>query len=801
VAGSRKKAVASELDALRRHIRKGRLISTWEPVHISQGALAVIAEDIAKGVLIDTAVGRAADLCLAAESELESFHDFEPIPPPPVHQGEAEPRQWKYRFGSFPPLEKAAQWPGWERDLGLVGTYENLVKEALQKAQTRSDEVRKKSVSDMYVSASTLNGLISDRVHETLMGTLEPLWDEAWHLGYAAGKSLATGNPADFSVKYQGMELENFIASEGQHWLGEISRTGLKNINSRSEMIARTEVARAVNMAALQAYADNGVSYKHLLTAPDDTCDICLSAADEGILPLSAIYPGGEPPFHPQCRCVSAPADVDLTPPQGHLGKHEDSSPHEHQEDENRLCWMLLRARDEEGKYRFLLQQRDDGSWGMPGGTAHIGEEPWAATTRETTEEIGDLPFIHCVGTFHHAEDDGKFAYVYLCDAPYFHPKLNGSTPDETQGTGWFRRKEIDSLNLTPKFREDWDQSIHLRDHVTKNVQMAVNESGEQLFLTPAAQELQATGSRWPYPHRADGTEDPEDEHYNQADGEMGASEPPGWHDMSDVIGQTRVYPRGTEDEEYPKRGREPNKPASRFPDQGGQLYPQTTNGGPQSPRSGIPKGMNPPKLGDIPQHGMRLVVGSTPAETPDAYEPRAPEPEVPYDPEDSVPVLTEEGNAFLKPGGKKGRGGPSDYSDPNPVDAEHVYLQLAKNFPPKAIEWVRRARWIGPVNVTWERIDSDGVETWAASHQPEKVSEFARMIRAHSGRVAPSVAIQDDDSPKAIIIDGHHRALARKKMNMPILCYIGMIDPRDRKSAEETHSQQIHGGADPKNE
>ena len=59
VAGSRKKAIESELDALARHLRKGRLISTWEARHIPERALGMIAEDIAKGVLLDVAVERA----------------------------------------------------------------------------------------------------------------------------------------------------------------------------------------------------------------------------------------------------------------------------------------------------------------------------------------------------------------------------------------------------------------------------------------------------------------------------------------------------------------------------------------------------------------------------------------------------------------------------------------------------------------------------------------------------------------------------------------------------------------------
>ena len=66
VAGSRKKAVASELDALRRHLRKGRDVGTWEPRHIPGVVMATIAEDLGKGILIDVAVESAGDICLEA---------------------------------------------------------------------------------------------------------------------------------------------------------------------------------------------------------------------------------------------------------------------------------------------------------------------------------------------------------------------------------------------------------------------------------------------------------------------------------------------------------------------------------------------------------------------------------------------------------------------------------------------------------------------------------------------------------------------------------------------------------------
>lgn len=145
-------------------------------------------------------------------------------------------------------------------------------------------------------------------------------------------------------------------------------------------------------------------------------------------------------------------------------------------------------------------------------------------------------------------------------------------------------------------------------------------------------------------------------------------------------------------------------------------------------------------------------------------------------------------------------KGPVDDHSYGNPVDPHHVYLQMTSNFPEPSIQWIKRARWQGPVDIPWEHIDTKDIKGWAASHQPEKVKEFETQIKAHHGDVKPSVLIQDNDTPKSIIIDGHHRAIARHNLNMPVLSYVGHIDPKDRQAAEETHSHQIHQGNDPRN-
>jgi 8-oxo-dGTP pyrophosphatase MutT (NUDIX family) len=776
VAGSRKKAVASELGALARHLRKGRLISTWVAEHIPERALGMIAEDIAKGVLLDTAVERAESVCLK---------DAEPFLPVPRDKDTwtgcmgDDPEGWLHP-GNAPPVDKAAaHWPGWERDLGLVGAYKQQISQAFHDAEARGSALRKKAATGaMFVSNATLRDLIGDEVRDVLAGTLTPLWTEGWHLGYQSAKALVTGQPADFAAKDGQEHLAGFLDTEGSHWMSSIARTGLENSGSRSEMIARSEVARAVNSAAIQCYRDNGVQFKHLLLA-DGACDMCKDAAEDGDIPLDAPFSSGGVLglSHPGDRCVPAPAGVDVKPPLADLGK---AAP----DDESRLVWLLLRARDEDGKWRFLLQQRPDGTWGMPGGKPHVGEDSWTAALRETSEEIGQLPPPRITGTFHHVEDDGKTqVYLWLCDVPYFHPIMDGSTPEETRGTAWFRRKEVGALDLAPKFREDWEKGICLKDHATKALQRTVNETGEVSILTEASQRLQAVGSRWPYPHRADGTEDPE--------GEPG--DVPGTvNDMAAPEPHGDVAPRGGQDGDMPAHGRKPNPPASRFPDQGEQdqdmwPYPQTTLT-PGAVSVGAPKA----------QGDGHPVVGSVPAVTPKPYKPHAVEPEA-FDPAETVEDWSPEADSDVTHDVGKGDGGPSDYSDANPVDPEHIMNLMRANFPESALAWVKRAAWTGPQLVPWERIDHDDEAKWAAAHQPAKVRQFVRDIKA-GRKTNPSILFQPPGDGKAVVADGHHRAIARHSMGQDVLAYVGHIRAADREAAEETHSSQFHSGSDPGN-
>jgi hypothetical protein len=141
-----------------------------------------------------------------------------------------------------------------------------------------------------------------------------------------------------------------------------------------------------------------------------------------------------------------------------------------------------------------------------------------------------------------------------------------------------------------------------------------------------------------------------------------------------------------------------------------------------------------------------------------------------------------------------------SDLTCASYIPAEHVYVTMAKNFPPNAIDWVRRAKWEGPVYIPWKDIDTSGKKTWAADHQPEKVNDFKKQIKAHDGHVAPSVLVRQKHGGKSFIVDGHHRALAREELGQDVLAYVGNVNPPDYLAATEAHTKQIHQGSDPEN-
>jgi SPP1 gp7 family putative phage head morphogenesis protein len=74
---------------------------------------------------------------------------------------------------------------------------------------------------------------------------------------------------------------------------------------ARAEMVAVTEIARAVSAASLDTYRANGIEYASWLSAEDGrVCVTCEENAANGPYPL-ADFP--EMPGHPKCRCAPGP--------------------------------------------------------------------------------------------------------------------------------------------------------------------------------------------------------------------------------------------------------------------------------------------------------------------------------------------------------------------------------------------------------------------------------------------------------------------------------------------------------------
>jgi 8-oxo-dGTP pyrophosphatase MutT (NUDIX family) len=486
-----RRAQKAELESLGRHLKKGRDITTWKAIHLPGATMAGIEEDLDKGLSIDEVVN-----------------------------------EWLSKGVDDSPKVTGTirEWPGWSRDLGLIGRYVEIIRDAFSEAEGHAGQLRESwAKGHLAITQSQYKDLVGDEVEKVIESSLIPLWKAAWDLGYESAESLLHGDhePRD----NQGRDA--FIATQGKHWAQHIARTGIRNALVRSEMIARTEVARAQSAAALECYRKYGVSYKHLLVAPDDVCEKCRADEEAGVIPLNAAFPSGDlgAPVHVNCRCMPAPAGINVTPPLAHLGKA-----HGPEDDTSRVSFLLIRARNHEGKWRYLLQKRGEdinnsGEWGLPGGTCHHGEDSWTAAIRECHEEMGDMPPMKPRMLKMDPRED-HMVHTYLVEIPeMFNPSADGKTSEEISGWGWFSRKEIKHLNLHKGFERTWEdlpwEDIgKARRVVDLNGQEVILEDDDDGPDWPAA----GGGAPLPRPHDADGNQVVE-----PPPGSKPGSEPPRW--------------------------------------------------------------------------------------------------------------------------------------------------------------------------------------------------------------------------------------------------------------------------------
>jgi uncharacterized protein len=121
----------------------------------------------------------------------------------------------------------------------------------------------------------------------------------------------------------------------------------------------------------------------------------------------------------------------------------------------------------------------------------------------------------------------------------------------------------------------------------------------------------------------------------------------------------------------------------------------------------------------------------------------------------------------------------------------DDVHNMMSEDFPDKAISWVHSAPWRGPASVKLKNIDYSNKHKWQASHpdDAERVEKFKQMIK-HGAEVKPLVLVQKP-SGKAVVVDGHHRALAYQQLGVKFAdAYIAKVGKHEGPW-DETHDMQ----------
>lgn len=120
------------------------------------------------------------------------------------------------------------------------------------------------------------------------------------------------------------------------------------------------------------------------------------------------------------------------------------------------------------------------------------------------------------------------------------------------------------------------------------------------------------------------------------------------------------------------------------------------------------------------------------------------------------------------------------------------VYNMLLEDYDPDAIEWIKSAHIEGPMLVPLESIDFSNRAEWEASQNTDHVDDFVDEIE-NKGYVKPILLVNEPNDKKLIIVDGHHRSLAYRKLKRDPMAYIATVGtvggPWD-----DLHSEQHEG-------
>jgi hypothetical protein len=131
--------------------------------------------------------------------------------------------------------------------------------------------------------------------------------------------------------------------------------------------------------------------------------------------------------------------------------------------------------------------------------------------------------------------------------------------------------------------------------------------------------------------------------------------------------------------------------------------------------------------------------------------------------------------------------------TDGRAVPASEVKDVMLAKFPADALGWVDAASW-QRATVPLDRIDFTNRGSWAAHHQPKRVDHFADRV-AGGDPPNPVILVDTPGDHDYMVVDGHHRALAYRKLGQPVPAYVG-VTPTRVGPWDETHSFQLSQGS-----
>ena len=170
--------------------------------------------------------------------------------------------------------------------------------------QADSDELLK--LFERLLSVSTTAGLtlaadLSAPVVSSPVAVAIPAESVALEARRARGYLEQHGR--SFTGTVTGLISGGFLAGIAANEIADQLRQRLEVVNSRTEVLVRTESLKAFNSAGRSYYVQNNVQLVVYYATPDDrTCPYCAAQAGR-VFKTGAITV----PRHPQCRCVLAP--------------------------------------------------------------------------------------------------------------------------------------------------------------------------------------------------------------------------------------------------------------------------------------------------------------------------------------------------------------------------------------------------------------------------------------------------------------------------------------------------------------